>query len=268
MNKVAIISGGGGNIGKTTAKIFSENGYTCVIVDIDEESAKNTCMILNNSKKHSYMTGDVSNPKDIDNIVNAAMDKYKRIDVLVNLAASNRKSFKLDDNIEQRWDKTIDSDLKSVFLFSERVVVEMQKTGGGSIVNIGSIAGGYLGSHSIPYSAAKAGIIAITKSHARIYGIHNIRVNAIVPGIIDTRMVHDSVAQKEDGYFDEIREQTPLKRWGKPEEISEAIFFVASGKCDFMTGTAIVIDGGATLTLGPRLDEPVPFKWQKFPPIL
>ena len=81
-------------------------------------------------------------------------------------------------------------------------------------------------------------------------------------------MVSDSVAEKEEGYFSVIKEATPLKRWGEPEEIAELIGFLASGKCDFLTGASIVVDGGATLTLGPRLDEPVPFKWEKWPPEL
>ena len=98
--------------------------------------------------------------------------------------------------------------------------------------------------------------------------IHNIRCNCIVPGIIDTSMVHDSVAQKDDGYFDQIKESTPLRRWGAPNEIAEAIFFAASDKCAFMTGATILVDGGATLTLGPRVDEMLPFKWEKFTPKL
>lgn len=266
MNKVAIITGGGGAIGSETAKLFSENNYHCVVVDIDLENAVNTIAVLNKKLKHDYIIKDVAVPKSINELVDTVVRQFGRIDVLVNLAATNRKSFGQNDNIEERWDKTIDNDLKSVFLLSERVVVEMEKTGGGSIVNIGSIAGGFLGSHTIPYSAAKAGIIAITKSHARIYGSHNIRVNCIVPGIIDTAMVHDSAAQKEDDYFSVIKKSTPIQRWGTAREIAEAIFFVGSDKCNFMTGTSIIIDGGATLTLGPRLDEIVPFKWEKWTP--
>lgn len=267
MMKIVIITGGGGEIGRATAKIFSDNNYTCVIVDVNKESAQNTIQQLNKSKDHSFFIIDISTPIGIDNLITEVIKRYIYIDVLVNLAATNRKSFSKNDNIEERWDKTINNDLKSVYLLSERVIVEMQKTGG-SIVNVGSIAGGFLGSHSLPYAAAKAGIVAITKSHARIYGIHNIRVNCIVPGIIDTSMVHDSFAERKDKYFTKIKECTPLKRWGKAKEIAEAIYFVSSEKCKFMTGSIIIIDGGATLTLGPRLDEKPPFKWEKWPPKL
>lgn len=268
MKKVAILTGAGGGIGSATAKLFSDNDYTCVVVDVDQNKAKKTLELLNNTNQHIHIIADVSKPNEINHVAETAINQFKRIDVLVNLAASNRSSFEITDNIEQRWDKTIENDLKSVYLLSERVIVEMVKTGGGAIVNIGSIAGGFLGSHSLPYSAAKAGIVAITKSHARIYGIHNIRVNCIVPGIIDTAMIHDSVAQKEENYFDMIKQCTPLKRWGTPKEIAEAIYFTASDKCPFMTGAVIIIDGGATLTLGPRLDETLPFKWDKFKPII
>lgn len=266
MKKVAIITGAGGGIGIETAKLFSSNNYICVLVDIDKERVKKTLSLINNPDQHIFLTADISKPSQIDLIAEKVTEKFRRIDVLVNLAASNRSSFSISDNIEERWDKTIENDLKSVYLLSERVIVEMVKNGGGTIVNIGSIAGGFLGSHSLPYSAAKAGIVAITKSHARIYGIHNIRVNCIVPGIIETAMVHDSVAQKEYNYFDIIKQSTPLKRWGTPKEIAEAIFFTGSEKCAFMTGSVIIIDGGATLTLGPRLDETIPFKWDKFKP--
>ena len=258
---------GGGEIGRATAKVFSVNNYTCVIVDINKKAAQNTIQQLNKSKDHSFFITDISTPIGIDNLVTEVIKRYNYIDVLVNLAASNRKSFVKDDNIEERWDKTLNNDLKSVFLLSERIVIEMVKKGG-SIVNVGSIAGGFLGSHSLPYAAAKSGIIAITKCHARIYGAHNIRVNCIVPGIIETSMVYDSIAEKKDKYFTKIKECTPLKRWGRTEEIAEAIYFVGSEKCKFMTGASIIIDGGATLTLGPRLDEYPPFKWEKWPPNL
>ncbi|HCT94553.1 MAG: hypothetical protein A2X19_06770 [Bacteroidetes bacterium GWE2_39_28] len=264
--KIAIITGAGGGIGSATAKLFSENNYKCVIVDVDEKNAIRTIETLQNMNDHIHIIANVSKSKEINNVVETTINMFSRIDVLINLAASNRGSFEISDNIEQRWDKTIENDLKSVYLMSERVVVEMAKNGGGSIVNIGSIAGGYLGSHSLPYSASKAGIVAITKSHARIYGSYGIRVNCIVPGIIETSMVHNSVAQRENNYFDIIKQHTPLKRWGLPEEIAEAILFAASDKCLFMTGSTIIIDGGATLTLGPRLDEILPFKWEKFKP--
>lgn len=266
MKKVVIITGGGGAIGRSTAKIFSENGYSCVIVDVHEQNAKDTIESLRPDGDHNFFIGDISKSTQVHNLVKYVLEIYNRVDALVNLAASNRLSFDVNDDMEERWDKTLDNDLKSAYFLSERVVVEMEKLGGGSIVNIGSIAGGFLGSHSLPYSAAKAGIIAITKSFARIYGIHNIRCNCIVPGIIDTSMVHNSVAQKEESYFDKIKESTPLMRWGLPEEIAEAIYFAGSDKCTFMTGATIIIDGGATLTLGPRVDEMPPFKWEKFTP--
>ena len=143
---------------------------------------------------------------------------------------------------------------------TERAVVDM-KQHGGSIVNISSIAGNILGSKSLPYAAAKTAITGLTKSFARIYGGHGIRVNAILPGVISNSRTEIADV---DGYFSSVRDQTPLNRWGNASEIAEAVFFVASDKCSFMHGASLVIDGGATLTLGPRLDEPSPFKWEAF----
>lgn len=269
MLKTAIITGGGGGIGGECAKVFSSNGYNCVLVDLNMQNAQGISLeIEKENRNHLALEADVSKPVDIEAVVNKTLDKYGRIDALVNCAATNRMGLDASDNIEERWDKTIDNDLKSVYLMSERVVIEMANNNGGAIVNIGSIAGLILGSQSVPYAAAKAGIVGITKSHARIYGKYGIRVNCILPGIIETRMVKGSEKEGALRYFSTIREQTPLKRWGQPIEIADMIYFAASDKCGFLTGATIVVDGGATLTLGPRLDEELPFKWEKWPAAL
>ena len=106
MMKIVIITGGGGEIGRATAKIFSENNYTCVIVDVNKESAQNTIQQLNKSKDHSFFIKDISIPKEIDNLITEVIKRYNYINVLVNLAASNRKSFGKDDNIEERCSKS------------------------------------------------------------------------------------------------------------------------------------------------------------------
>jgi len=265
--KTVIITGGGGSIGANCAQLFGENGWQCVIVDTDLDRADSVVSdIGGNSGDHLSVRADVADAGDIEELVRQTIRKFGSITALVNCAAGARHTLSKDDNVEERWDKTIENDLKSIYLLSERVVVEMAQSGGGSIINLSSIAGSLIGSHSVPYAAAKAGIIGITKSHARIYGAFNIRVNCVLPGIIDTPMVRDSKVEKTNDYFSQIREQTPLKRWGDPKEIAELILFLASDKCGFLTGASLLVDGGATLTLGPRLDETIPFKWEKWPP--
>ena len=143
---------------------------------------------------------------------------------------------------------------------TERAVVNMRENGG-SIVNVSSIAGNILGSKSLPYAAAKTAITGITKSFARIYGSYGIRCNAVLPGIIETQRTHEA---NTTGYFSDIKDQTPLNRWGSPEEVADTVFFLSSDKSSFITGASLVVDGGATLTLGQRTDEPEPFKWERF----
>lgn len=265
--KTVIITGGGGSIGATCAQLFAKNDYRCAIVDTDLDRADSVVSgIRGKAATHLSIRADVADARDIEELVKSSVRKFGHISALVNCAAGARHTLSKEDNVEERWDKTIENDLKSVYLLSERVAVEMAKSGNGSIINLSSIAGSIIGSRSVPYAAAKAGIIGITKSHARIYGSYNIRVNCILPGVIDTPMVKNSEAEKKNSYFSIIREQTPLRRWGDPGEIAELILFLASDKCGFLTGTSILVDGGATLTLGPRLDESIPFKWEMWPP--
>jgi 3-oxoacyl-[acyl-carrier protein] reductase len=262
-----IITGGGGAIGTACAKVFSQNDFHCVIVDQSKENAQAaTESIPESVSRHLCLQANVSIARDIETVYRATIDEFGRVDALINCAALSGSGLDRNDSIEERWKKTIENDLMSVYLMSERAVVEMQKVHGGAIVNFGSIAGAILGSQSVPYAAAKAGIVGITKSHARIYGAHGIRVNCILPGIIETEMVRKSAVETNKGYFSEIKNQTPLKRWGLPSEIAELAYFLSSEKCAFLTGSTIVVDGGATLTLGLRLDEEPPFRWEKWPP--
>tara|TARA_B110000483_G_C18178864_1_gene536142 strand:+ start:387 stop:1064 length:678 start_codon:yes stop_codon:yes gene_type:complete len=182
------------------------------------------------------------------------------IKVLINNAAGNSKFYSHSDTVEERWDKTMNNDLKHIYLLTERVVVSMRDFGG-SVINISSIAGNIIGSKSIPYAAAKSAITGLTKSFARVYGKYGIRVNSILPGVIANER---TIEADSTGYFSQIKNQTPLNRWGNSLEIAEAAYFISSDKCSFLNGSNIVIDGGATLTLGQRIDEEIPFKWEKF----
>ncbi|NTU50678.1 MAG: SDR family NAD(P)-dependent oxidoreductase, partial [Desulfobulbaceae bacterium] len=186
MKKVAILTGAGGCIGQAASKLFSENDYTCVIVDVDKINAEKTIAGLDKKNPHTYIISDISKPAGIDSLVNRVIKEFKQIDVLVNLAASNRKSFNINDNIEERWDKTIDNDLKSVYLLSERVIVEMQKKGGGSIVNIGSIAGKNAYINGNVYCATKFAVDALTQGMRADLLEHEIKVSQISPGAVET----------------------------------------------------------------------------------
>jgi len=247
MNKTVIITGSEGAIGSACKKLFEDNGWNVFGIDV-----------VNGH--------DISKPGTVSNLLDSAIDKYGRIDALINSAAANAWMMDPDDDIEERWDKTFSNDLKSMYLMSEASIVQMVKNGGGNVINIGSIAGYVLGSKSLPYAATKAAVVGMTKSHARIYGSYNIKVNNIAPGIIDNDRTTKAEHEVKMGYNTAIKNQTPLNRWGTPQEIAELAFFLGSDKCGFLTGQTIVVDGGATLTCGLRVDEPQPFRYEKFPP--
>lgn len=261
MVETALVTGGAGNLGAAFCQIFAREGYRVGLIDVDAlHSQKVLESLPNQDLEHFEVSSfDISTMKGVNEVFRS-IPSNSILKVLVNNAAGNSSFYSKEDSIEERWDKTMNNDLKHVFLMSERAAVDMRDLGG-SIVNISSIAGNLLGSKSLPYAAAKSAITGLTKSLARIYGAHGIRVNAIVPGVIANERTE---AADVTGYFSSIKEQTPLKRWGTADEIAEAVFFVASEKCRFLHGASIVIDGGATLTLGPRIDESVPFKWETF----
>ena len=250
MKKLAIIVGSEGAIGSECVKKFKKK-YECVRVDL---SGKNGSLKL-----------DCSSNQGLLDLVQHIKALNKPVEVLVNSAAANAWDMPKTDSIADRWDRTLNNDLRYIYLLTEAIVPLMSKNGTGQIVNIGSIAGTILGSKSVPYAAAKAAINGITKSHARLYGSLNIKVNCIAPGIIDNKRTCVAEDEVKFGYNTAIKDQTPLNRWGNPEEIANLVYFIGSGGCPFLTGQTIIVDGGATLTCGLRVDDTGPFKWDMFP---
>lgn len=261
MIPTVLITGAAGSMGSAFCEKYARKNYRVGLIDIDEHRTQKLLKKLANPDLRHFAISrfNISSTKGINKLF-ASIPSDSSLKILINNAAGNAKSYSVKDSIEERWDKTINNDLKHIYLLTERAVVEMREHGG-SIVNISSIAGNVLGSKSVPYAAAKSAIIGLTKSFARIYGSYNIRVNAILPGVIQSERTIES---DKTGYFSEIKNQTPMKRWGHPSEIAEAVYFISSDKCNFINGSSLIIDGGSTLTLGQRIDEPLPFKWEKF----
>jgi len=261
MTRTVLVTGAAGSLGSAFCEKFARKNYRVGLIDVNEVKTEQLLNKLANQELgHFSISGfNISCTKGINKLF-TSIPSDSKLKILINNAAGNAKFYSEKDSIEERWDKTINNDLKHIYLLTERAVVEMREHGG-SIVNISSIAGNVLGSKSVPYAAAKSAIIGLTKSFARIYGSYNIRVNAILPGVIESERTIES---DKTGYFSEIKNQTPMKRWGYPSEIAEAVYFISGDKCNFMNGSSLIIDGGSTLTLGQRIDEPIPFKWEKF----
>lgn len=238
-DKVAIITGGASGIGAATAKLFVEEGAKVVIVDVNKEKGKAFEEELKNQGGEAlFVQADVTNEEDVQNVFAKAKASFGKVDILFNNAGIG--AVKPTDELPfSEWRKTIAVDLDGVFLFARAAIKEYLQSGGGVIVNTASMYGLVGAAGSAAYNAAKAGVVNFTRSIALEYANRNIRINAICPGFIDTPILGDT---DRNGLI----EATPMKRLGKPEEIAKAVLFLASDDSSFMTGSALVVDGGYT----------------------
>ncbi len=243
-NKVAIITGGAAGIGRATALLFANKGAIVVISDIDKESGNQTLIELKKIRTEcEFIKADVSKEDDIRYLMEDTVKKFGGIDILFNNAGVGNSEKKLADMTVEEWDYVVDINLKGVFLGMKYAIPEMEKRGGGSIINTSSLLGLKGKKFVSPYNASKAGVILVTQNAAVEYGRKGIRVNAIAPGVIDTSIV-DGWRQNER-VWDIITKANALGRVGKPEEVANAVLFLASSEASYITGTTILVDGGA-----------------------
>ncbi len=243
--KIAIITGGGSGIGKATALRFSREGAQVMIADMNEEQGLKTMEMINANGNHAeFLFTDVSKSEDVEQLVKKTVDIFGGLDIMVNNAGISHPENKISNIPIADWKKVVDVCLGGVFHGIKYAVPEMKKNGGGSIVNIASIAGIKGQKLLAAYSAAKGGVIAITKSSALEYGKQNIRVNAIAPGVIDTTILNE---WKNTDKWPVLSTANVLGRIGQPEEVANAILFLASNEASFVTGTTLVVDGGTLL---------------------
>ena len=234
-DKVAIITGGGGGIGRATALALSKEGARVTIADVDLVKAKAVAAEV--KEKGGEAIGvkvDVTDSEDIAHMVKVTQDNFGRIDILVN-GAGICQIKSLNDLSEDDWDKMYSVNLRGTFFCSQAVLEVMKKQKSGKIINIASL-GGEVGGIKVGanYAATKAGVICLTKSLAK-YAAPYINVNAISPGFIDTEMTKGSGYDPDD---------VPLERIGKPEEVADVILFLASDFSRYITGANIDVNGG------------------------
>ena len=241
-NKIAIITGAGSGIGRGIALAFVKEGAKVVVADWSEEGGKEAVeQVRKINGEAVFVKTDVSKTVDIDKMVKTCLDKFGRVDILVNNAGIYR-TYNLHEMSEEDWDKTINVNLKSVFLGSKRVIPEMLKQGQGKIINTASIAGLVGFAQSGAYCASKGGIIALTKEMALDYAPKKINVNCICPGIIKTAMTKDMITDPATKQF--LESSTPYPRLGEPADIAMAAVYLASNESDFVNGHVLVVDGG------------------------
>jgi len=244
-DRVAIVTGGNGGIGLGMALGLARGNATVVVVG--RNAAKNAQALdvlrkANPGVEPFALTADVTQEDDCAAFVARTLERYGRIDALVNNAGTNFRKPPQDYSLDE-WHKLIDANLTSAFLCSRAVHAPMAKARRGKIVNIGSMTSIFGASFAGPYGAAKGGMVQFTKATAVAWAADNIQVNAVLPGWIDTELTQQ--ARKDvPGLHDSVVARTPTGRWGVPEDFAGIAVFLASPASDFITGAAIPVDGG------------------------
>lgn len=244
--KVAVITGASSGIGRGTARRLAEAGAAVVVLDINEAGGQGTVQeILDAGGRAAFLRCDVRVEADCRRAADEAAERFGRVDILFNNAGVAIRKTALDLE-EAEWDLALDVMLKGAYLLTRHVVPHMIQAGGGSIINTGSGWSLKGGPRAVSYCAAKGGIWNMTRAMAIDFGPHNIRVNAVCPGDIDTPMLRSECAQlgENERAFMEEAAARPLHRVGTPEDVANVVLFLASGLSAWVTGTHIVVDGG------------------------
>ncbi|MED5569024.1 MAG: glucose 1-dehydrogenase [Chloroflexota bacterium] len=244
-NKIALISGGARGMGAAEAILFAGEGAKVVIGDVLEDEGRQTEAQINESGGEClFLRLDVTSESNWQDAVATTVSRFGKLDILVN----NAGIFPLgtvEDTSEDLWDRVMAINAKGVFMGTKHAIPEMRKTGGGSIINISSIAG-LIGSRgAAAYGASKGAVRIFTKSTAIQYAADGIRANSVHPGIIETPMSIPTILTTEEQRDTQIN-RTPLGRIGTADDVASGILFLASDESSFMTGSELVIDGGLT----------------------
>lgn len=247
--KVAIVTGGNGGIGKGIADGLAAAGANIVVAARNREKTEKALRDI--EQTHSIrtlgITVDVSNDADIRGMVEKTRDRFGRIDILVNNAGINIRKMPQEYTAAE-WDRILDINLRAPFLCCHAAYPVMKAGGGGKIINIGSMTSIFGGAKLAPYGASKGGIVQLTRSLAAAWARDNIQVNAILPGFIDTEL---TIQARKDiqGLHEQVVDRTPAGRWGLPADFAGIAMLLSSPASDFITGTAIPIDGGYSIFL-------------------
>ncbi|MFF2413156.1 glucose 1-dehydrogenase [Bacillus safensis] len=246
--KVVLITGGASGIGLAAVKLFLEHGAKVAVADINEDSGKQLVESLPHEHAAFFKT-DITNEADCQKTVQSVLSQFGTIDVLINNAGIEIVS-PIHEMSLKDWNHILQVNLTGVFLMSKHTLPHMLEKKSGSIINTGSV-GGLVGWPDIPaYNATKGGVIQLTKSMAIDYAAHQIRVNCIAPGIIDTPLNEKSFLDNHSESLEVVKKEkakvNPLLRLGKPEEIAGVMLFLASDLSSYMTGSVVTADGGYT----------------------
>lgn len=243
-NKVAVVSGAGSGIGRAIAITYAKEGAQVVVADINEEHAEETVrLIKENGGDAISVVADSSQASENKRLVEAVVAKYGRLDIACNNAGIGGPAKPTGQYEPDEWDKVIALNLNGVFYACRYQLEQMEKNGGGSIINIASIHGQVAAPNSPAYTASKHAVVGLSKNIAAEYAAKNIRCNAVGPGYIETPLLSANLDQKTQ---DAIAAKSPINRLGKVQEIADLVAFLSSDKSSFTTGSYIIADGGYT----------------------
>jgi 2-deoxy-D-gluconate 3-dehydrogenase len=244
--RVAIVTGGNGGIGLGMARGLATAGASIVIAGRNAEKSRAAAAELARLGVETLpVSVDVTDEAAVGRLVQAALGRFGRIDVLVNNAGTNIRKALHEYSLDE-WHRVMNTNLTSAFLCSRAVYPAMKATGRGKVINIGSMMSIFGASFSPAYGASKGGIVQLTKSAAIAWAPDNIQVNAVLPGWIDTELTQG--ARREVPWLHEhVLKRTPARRWGHIDDMAGVAVFLASTASDFVTGTAIPVDGGYSI---------------------
>jgi 3-oxoacyl-[acyl-carrier protein] reductase len=242
-DKVAVVTGAARGIGRAIAERLAAEGADVALCDLKEEWLAETAEAVGALGRRAECVGvDVSSGAAVDGAVASAIKAFGRVDILVNNAGITKDTL-LVRMSEEEWDAVLDVNLKGSFLFTKAVAKPMMKQRSGAIVNIASIIGLIGNAGQCNYAASKAGVIALTKSSAKELAPRNVRVNAVAPGFIESKMT--------DALSEDIRQQMlaqiPMKRFGKPDDVARTVLFLVSDAASYMTGQVLTVSGGMVM---------------------
>lgn len=242
-DKVVIITGGNSGIGKAAAILFAQEGAKLMIADLAPDMAADLTTAI--STPIAYVQVDVSKLSDVEKMIEYTISHFGGIDILVNSAGVLGPRVRTEKYAEEDFDKIIDVNVKGLWYCMKVALRYFAEQRRGNIVNIASVAGhlGMVG--HIAYAASKHAVVGMTKTAAIEFAKHGIRINAVCPGFTQTPMLEG--AEADQAYLEALQYATPMKRFGKPEEIASAILYLAADDSSFITGQSLIVDGGLIL---------------------
>jgi NAD(P)-dependent dehydrogenase (short-subunit alcohol dehydrogenase family) len=253
--KRALITGGGTGIGRATAELFAREGAHVMVSGRRRAKLEETVRRVQEiGGRAAFVEGDVAQSRDAERMVAQTLATVGGLDIVVNNAGIVVRRASVTSVALEDWDRVLGIDLTGVFLVARFALMEMVRAErGGSIINVSSVSGMFGDANLAPYNAAKGGVNLLTKSMALDYASHQIRVNAVCPGMIATPMPQTRLRPGDDWDAVTARwgQRIPLGRVGRPEDVAHAILFLASDEAQWITGTTLVVDGGSTISPPP-----------------